>query len=119
MSSPLFIGAISGTSVDGLDLALLEAGTPPSIAAGRTVAIPSDLTRLLKDLGSGKVESLDSLGEADYRLGVLIGSSIVELLADAPHPVGEIATRLGIRQPHESAADHPDADGHLRLSLEQ
>jgi len=82
MSSPLFIGAISGTSVDGLDLAVLEAGTPPSIAAGRTVAIPSDLTRLLKDLGSGKVESLDSLGEADYRLGVLIGSSIVELLAD-------------------------------------
>ena len=82
MSAPLFIGAISGTSVDGLDLAVLEAGTPPSIAAGRTVAIPSDLTRLLKDLGSGKVESLDSLGEADYRVGALIGSSIVELLAD-------------------------------------
>ena len=79
MSAALFIGAISGTSVDGLDLALLDATSPPSIAAGRTVEIPPDLTRLLKDLGSGKVVGLDSLGEADYRVGALIGSSIVEL----------------------------------------
>ncbi len=82
MSAPLFVGAISGTSVDGLDLALLEATTPPSIIAGRTVTIPPDLTRLLKDLGSGKVAGLDSLGEADHRFGALIGSSIVDLLAD-------------------------------------
>ena len=82
MSAPLFVGAISGTSVDGLDLALLEATTPPSINAGRTVTIPTDLTRLLKDLGSGKVTGLDSLGEADHRFGALIGASIVDLLAD-------------------------------------
>ncbi len=82
MTARLFIGAISGTSVDGLDLAVLEATEPPSIVAGRTVAIPPDLRRLLKDLGAGNVTGLDSLGDADHRVGALIGESILELLTD-------------------------------------
>ena len=82
MSAPLCVAAITGTSVDGLDLAVREATEPPSIVAGRTVAIPSDLTRMLKDLGSGKLTGLDSVGETDSRLGTLIGESIVALLAD-------------------------------------
>ena len=82
MTSRLYIGAISGTSVDGLDLALLEASEPPTILAGRTVPIPSDLSRLLKSLGSGEVAGLDQLGDADHRLGALIGNSIVEFLAE-------------------------------------
>lgn len=82
MSARLFVGAISGTSVDGLDLAVLEDGTPPSIVAGRTAPIPPDLTYLLKGLGSGAVTGLDSLGEADHRMGTLIGTSITEFLSE-------------------------------------
>jgi len=80
MSQQLFIGAISGTSVDGLDLALLETTEPPAIVAGRTVAIPHDLVRTLKGLGSGEITGLDQFGDADHRLGVLIGDAILELL---------------------------------------
>ena len=90
MSARLFVGAISGTSVDGLDLAVLAAGTPPSIVAGRTAPIPPDLTRLLKDLGSGAVTGLDSLGEADHRVGTLIGTSIIELLSELSLDVQDI-----------------------------
>ena len=82
MTPRLYIGAISGTSVDGLDLSLLEATQPPTILAGRTVPIPSDLARLLKGLGSGEVAGLDQFGDADHRLGALIGNSIVGFLAD-------------------------------------
>ncbi len=90
MSARLFVGAISGTSVDGLDLAVLDASTPPSVVAGRTAPIPTDLTRLLKNLGSGAVNSLDSLGEADNRVGTLIGTSIRELLSDLSLDSGDI-----------------------------
>jgi anhydro-N-acetylmuramic acid kinase len=109
MSAALLVGAISGTSVDGLDLAVLEASEPPSIVAGRTVAIPPDLTRLLKDLGSGKASGLDSLGEADHRMGSLIGESIVALLADLSLPSNAVAAigSHGQTVRHRTGGDTP------------
>jgi anhydro-N-acetylmuramic acid kinase len=87
----LYVGAITGTSVDGLDLALLEAREPPAILAGRTVPIPPALVRQLKGLGSGELTGLDEFGEADHRLGALIAHAIVEFLADLSLPPDRIA----------------------------
>jgi len=78
----LFVGAISGTSVDGLDLALLEAGDPPRILAGRTYAIPTTLRATLLRLGQPVGDDLDSLGAADTALGRFIGLTVLEFLRE-------------------------------------
>jgi anhydro-N-acetylmuramic acid kinase len=94
VTQPLYVGAISGTSVDGLDLALIETVEPPTIVAGRTVPIPTDLSRLLKELGSGAISDLDQFGEADWRLGELIGTAISVFLSDLALPAERI-TAIG------------------------
>ena len=82
MNERLYVGAITGTSIDGLDLALVQTSQPPKIVAGRTVPFPAPLARLLKGLASGAVNGLDSFGEADHRLGDFIAHAISEFLTD-------------------------------------
>jgi anhydro-N-acetylmuramic acid kinase len=114
VTAPLYVGAISGTSVDGLDLSLLEATNPPTILAGRTVQIPSDLSRLLKSLGSGEVAGLDQFGDADHRLGALIGNSIVEFLAD----LSLTADRITAIGSHGQTVRHrPDAPAPFSVQI--
>jgi anhydro-N-acetylmuramic acid kinase len=80
--SRLYLGAISGTSVDGLDIALLEAGQPPRIRAGRTYPLPADLRRNLLQLGQPNADDLDSLGAADTALGRFIGHTAIQFLQE-------------------------------------
>ncbi len=83
MQGQLYIGAISGTSVDGLDLALLEISRTIKVMQAVTVAMPPPLQRTLRELGQPGNDDLDTLGRADAALGEFIGMSILEFLADA------------------------------------
>jgi anhydro-N-acetylmuramic acid kinase len=114
VTQPLYVGAITGTSVDGLDLALLEASEPPAILAGRTVPIPPTLVRLLKGLGSGEFTGLDQLGEADHRLGALIGHAIVDFLRDLSLPPDRIA---GIGSHGQTVRHRPDGAAPFSLQI--
>jgi anhydro-N-acetylmuramic acid kinase len=80
VSPRLFLGAISGTSVDGLDLALLEEGDPPRVVAGRTYSLPEDLRASLLRLGQPGSDDLDTLGAADTALGQFIGQTALAFL---------------------------------------
>ncbi|RPH92039.1 MAG: anhydro-N-acetylmuramic acid kinase [Lysobacterales bacterium] len=82
MSAPLFLGAISGTSVDGLDLALIEGGEHPRIRNGRTYPLPQTLRTTLLRLGQPGGDDLDTLGAADTALGRFIGSTALRFLED-------------------------------------
>jgi anhydro-N-acetylmuramic acid kinase len=78
----LYVGVITGTSVDGLDLALLEIDSKIRFAASETVALRDDLRDELISLGQPGQNEIDRLGAADARLGRAIGEAINEFLAN-------------------------------------
>lgn len=82
-----FIGCITGTSVDGLDLALLRLhanarGNEIETCAYRTVDIPTELRQELLALGQPGTNEIDRLGAADAALGQFIAEQINAFLAD-------------------------------------
>lgn len=86
-----YLGVMSGTSLDGVDLALMDfsKNTPhfsPQLVATDFVEMPQDLRCALSDiLKSGQV-SLQQLGELDHRLGLLYADCINRFLSK--HQVG-------------------------------
>jgi len=80
MRGQAYLGAISGTSVDGLDLALLEVSNTLTVSAAVTVDLPETLRRDLLSLGSTGNDDLDLLGAADAALGDFIGAAALEFL---------------------------------------
>ena len=72
---------MTGTSVDGLDLALIQDCNPPAILAGRTFELPvtlrDDLLHLVHD---DEKATIDLLGHTDVALGQFIGRAVLDFL---------------------------------------
>jgi anhydro-N-acetylmuramic acid kinase len=78
----LFVGCISGTSVDGLDLALIGIDHEQvHFQHAYTAELPPELRAALLDLGQPETDDLDLLGYCDSALGAFIGQAIVDFLA--------------------------------------
>lgn len=80
-SNRLFVGAMTGTSVDGLDIALLRDSVRPETVAGHTFRLPGSLRdtllTLVHDLPAA---TIDRLGRADAELGEFIAECILAFL---------------------------------------
>lgn len=88
----LFIGVISGTSVDGIDTALLdiEADQPPRLIAAKTFAYPAEIQSAVHQLIKQPQCSLPALGELDMALGRVYAEAILNLLLMAKYSPAEI-----------------------------
>ncbi|MCZ6709715.1 MAG: anhydro-N-acetylmuramic acid kinase [Gammaproteobacteria bacterium] len=82
-AAKLYVGVISGTSVDGLDLALLEIDHEIRFLRSETVALATPLRDQLLALGQPGADEIDRLGAADRQLGRAIGVAVNEFLAAA------------------------------------
>ncbi len=82
MTDPLkYLGSISGTSVDGLDLALIEISQGAIvISQAHTVSFPRALSTELRALANTGANELDRLGYADAALGEFIGHACLSFL---------------------------------------
>ncbi len=77
----LFAGAMSGTSLDGVDLAIVDLGTAmPRILAATTLPFPEALRAGLLRLCHPGEDRLDLLGSVDVRLARLIATGMNTLL---------------------------------------
>lgn len=84
MASELFVGLISGTSMDAIDAALVDFGEGlPQLRASYSHPWPADLRIRLQQLASGEPCALDELGRADAAAGEEFALAVQGLLAQA------------------------------------
>lgn len=77
----LYIGAISGTSVDGLDLSIVDiASTEIKILDSETVPFPATLKSNLQRLAFNEDDSIELFGISHAELGTFTGLAIRELI---------------------------------------
>lgn len=86
-----YLGTITGTSVDGLDLALLDLSEGIRFIAGDTESFPADLREKLLDLNQPGNDDLDRIGEMDAALGQFIGESINRFIDNQGIAHGDVA----------------------------
>lgn len=76
-----YVGAISGTSVDGLDLAVIAIRRAQiEFCAGHTAPFPDSLRNALKRFAAAQYVALDELGAVDRELGEFTGRAILDFL---------------------------------------
>ncbi|MDG2277202.1 MAG: anhydro-N-acetylmuramic acid kinase [Pseudomonadales bacterium] len=120
MQKHLFLGTISGTSVDGLDIALLAVegrneNSQISILQADTIEFPDSLASELRALANPSQGELDRLGYADATLGEFIGQTCRQFLTTHSLHPGAI-TAIGS---HGQTVRHrPGKAGENRFSLQ-
>lgn len=81
--SGLFLGLISGTSVDGIDAALVRFSPAPELVAAHTYPLDDSLVEQVLRLSQARSEVLlDDVGRLDTALGEALAAAASRLLAD-------------------------------------
>lgn len=83
----LFIGLMSGTSVDGVDAALVSFSPQPRLLFAHTYPLPEMLAQLVLRISQSEaLITPDALGELDTRMGQALAEAAVALLKDSNTP---------------------------------
>ena len=80
MARTLYIGLISGTSLDAIDAALVEFNPEPILIASHSEPIPPALKHTLFNFITPGFNELDQLGQADVELGYSFARAAQQLL---------------------------------------
>jgi len=112
----LYIGLMSGTSLDGIDAALVEFGDNKfTLIATHHHAIPAELCKTLNKLALDESEcSLDTLGEADAELGEIFAHAVNELLKQSNT---QTSTIKAIGSHGQTIRHRPDAQHPFTLQI--
>ena len=98
-----YLGLISGTSVDGIDAAIVSFGPAPNDHFARTYPMPGDLVADVLRLSQAEARiTLDEAGRLDTRLGQAFAAAARQALADA----GDIAARVEAIGSHGQTLRH-------------
>ena len=103
-----YLGAISGTSVDGLDLALVQVtGDAVTIPAGAVKAFPDSLAKALRALAEPGPNEVFRVGATDAALGEFIGHAALGFLAELDIPPNAVRA---IGSHGQTIRHHPEAE---------
>lgn len=94
-SKELYIGIMSGTSLDGVDTVLVEIDGPQiKRLASHDHPIPSDLKQRLLNISLGQSTNLVEIGQLDHLLGKLYAQAVIALLDKSGYRANQI-TAIG------------------------
>jgi anhydro-N-acetylmuramic acid kinase len=80
-SSEIYVGLMSGTSLDGIDVAIVDFGNfPPRIIHGHTTPYPDSVRQRLRDLCQSPSTTLENLYGLDAELGELYADAVIQAL---------------------------------------
>jgi anhydro-N-acetylmuramic acid kinase len=103
-----FIGTLSGTSADGIDIVLVDfAGGRPEIVSARSAPIPSPIRHEIRELSLPTHNEIERLGRLDVRLGRLIAWSINDLLNESGVSSSQV---IAIGSHGQTLRHRPEAD---------
>lgn len=92
MPASLYIGLISGTSIDAVDCVLADFSSfPPAIRDVSAIPVPAELRRRILALCEDPTHELELLGRTDVELGELFARGVNETLARNHLNAGDIA----------------------------
>jgi len=115
--SELYIGLISGTSIDGIDAALVDLSKEqPKLLANHSHPIPANITTQIRALctPSTNANEIDQLGELDGELGKQFADACMALLDKANTP----ATKITAIGSHGQTVRHrPEAANPFTLQI--
>ena len=80
MQQEYYLGIMSGTSLDGVDIALMAFGEKTQFIASQFTPMPADLRQDLLQLISQGNSTLQRLGELDQRLALLYANTVNHFL---------------------------------------
>lgn len=109
-SGELFIGLMSGTSLDGIDAVLVEFNNQiPKLIAAETFAIAPTLRRELLALCEPGDNEIERLGRVDRELGLAFAAAVLLLLQAAGVNAEQVAA---IGSHGQTVRHHPHPDPH-------
>ncbi len=110
------IGTMSGTSMDGLDLAAVDfsSSKQPKLIHSGFIAYPPDLRQDLQSLATNPQSALSKMGRLDSQLGQFYAQAINQFIADLQLDHGQISA---IGSHGQTILHQPDGDYPFTLQI--
>jgi len=91
LKQPLFLGVMTGTSCDGIDIAVVRFSDKPELLHFMEHPMPEKLREPILRLASPGMDEVDAMGELDRALGETIAGVILESIEHAGLRIQDLA----------------------------